>query len=124
MLLAEDDADVRRFMKSVLDKFGYRVITATDGKEAVHKYRKHRGRVELLLFDLVMPRKTGKKAYEEIRKMTPDIKVLFSSGYAPDIIRQRALLDDNMPVAYKPISPTDLLAKVRDVLDKGKASQG
>ncbi|MEK6697874.1 MAG: ATP-binding protein [Nitrospirota bacterium] len=124
VLLAEDDADVRRFMKSVLDKFGYRVITATDGKEAVHKYRKHRGRVELLLFDLVMPRKTGKKAYEEIRKMTPDIKVLFSSGYAPDIIRQRALLDDNMPVAYKPISPTDLLAKVRDVLDKGKASQG
>ena len=56
--------------------------------------------------------------------MTTDIKVLFSSGYAPDIIRQRALLDDNMPVAYKPISPTDLLAKVRDVLDKGKASQG
>jgi len=118
VLLAEDDEDVRQFQKSILGKFGYNVITAIDGHDAVMKYRQHRDQVALLLFDLAMPKKTGKEAYEEIKKMNPDIKVLFSSGYSPDVIRQRAMLDDSAAVVFKPISPSSLLEKVRNALDK------
>lgn len=120
VLLAEDDEDVRKFQESILGNFGYTVITAVDGLDAVLKYRRHRDQVDLLLFDLAMPKKTGREAYEEIKSMTPDIKVLFSSGYSPDVIRQRALLDDFSKVVFKPISPSSLLSKVRNALDEGK----
>lgn len=123
ILLAEDDEQVRNLTVSVLQEFGYTVITAVDGEDAVKKYLENKDRVQLLLLDLIMPKKSGKEAYDEIRKITPDIKALFASGYAPDIIRQKVLLDDNLPVAYKPISPTDLLTKVRRMLDEGKVEQ-
>jgi PAS domain S-box-containing protein len=119
ILLAEDDKQVRDLNASVLQEFGYTVITAVDGEDAVKKYRENKDRIQLLLFDLIMPKKSGKEAYDEIRKISPDVKVLFESGYAPDIIRQKVLLDDHLPMVYKPISPTDLLEKVRRVLGDG-----
>jgi signal transduction histidine kinase/CheY-like chemotaxis protein len=120
ILLAEDDASVRGLVKSTLEEFGYTVIAAVDGEEAVNKFLKNRNTIKLLLFDLVMPKKTGKEAYDEIRKVRPDIKVIFSSGYAPDIIRQRAGINDRITVAFKPLSPRNLLKKVRRVLDGAK----
>jgi CheY-like chemotaxis protein len=120
MGMGEDDEDVRNVLVSILGTYGYNVISAIDGSDAVHKYRKHKDQVELLLFDLVMPKKTGREAYEEIKKMRPGIKALFSSGYPPGIIRERALLDDHAAVIFKPISPSRLLEKVRNALDKGK----
>jgi signal transduction histidine kinase/CheY-like chemotaxis protein len=120
ILLAEDDTSVRGLVKSALEEFGYTVIAAVDGEDAVNKFLKNRNTIKLLLFDLVMPKKTGKEAYDEIRKVRPDIKVIFSSGYAPDIIRQRAGINDRITVAFKPLSPRDLLKKVRRVLDGTK----
>jgi polar amino acid transport system substrate-binding protein len=119
ILLAEDDETVRNMTRTVLEQYGYAVIAASDGQEAVNKYKEHRDKIQLLLFDLVMPKKTGKEAYEEIRALTPGMKVLFSSGYAPDIIRQKVLLEDRMPIVFKPITPTELLNKVRETLDRG-----
>jgi signal transduction histidine kinase/CheY-like chemotaxis protein len=120
VLLAEDDEAVRNLVKAMLEEYGYTVITAVDGEDAVNKYKENRDKIQLLLFDLIMPKKTGKEAYDDIKKITPDIKIIFSSGYAPDIIRQRALLDDQVTVVFKPVSPADLLKKVRSVLDGGK----
>lgn len=122
LLLAEDDESVRNLVKDVLEEFGYTVITSIDGEDAINKFTENRDEIQLLLFDLIMPKKTGKEAYDEIRKIKPGIKIIYSSGYAPDIIRQRALLDDQVTVAFKPLSPRDLLKKVRHVLDGGRGS--
>ena len=117
ILLAEDNEALRNLTLSVLQEFGYTVIAVKDGEEAVKKYKENREHIRLLLFDLVMPKKNGKEAYDEIRAMTPDIKVIFVSGYAADILRQKELLDDNVALIYKPVLPSDLVKKVRSVLD-------
>jgi len=119
ILLAEDDEMVRNLTRAVLQEFGYRVITAIDGQDAVKKYQQGRDTISLLLLDLIMPKMTGKEAYDEIKAIKPDIKVMFLSGYARDMISQKALLDDNAVVTQKPISPTLLLKKVREELDRG-----
>ena len=118
ILLAEDDETVRTLTTTVLKEFGYTVIAAVDGQDAVDKYKENRGRIMLLLFDIIMPKKNGKEAYDEIRALQPDIKILFQSGYAPDLVRQKVLLDAKTPVMYKPGSPSELLKQVRSVLDK------
>ncbi len=121
ILLAEDHESVRNLTRDVLEEFGYTVITAVDGEDAICKFIENRDKIQLLLFDLIMPKKTGKEAYEEIRKIKSDIKIIFCSGYAPDIIRQRAQVDDRLTIAFKPLSPLDLLKKVRSVLDEGES---
>ena len=120
LLLAEDDEAVRNMALSLLENFGYEVIVAVDGEDAVQKFRDNRERIQLLLFDVVMPKKNGKDAYDEIRAIEPDIKVIFASGYASDTILQKALVDDNVILISKPYLPTNLLAKVRSVLDSDR----
>jgi two-component system cell cycle sensor histidine kinase/response regulator CckA len=120
ILLAEDDKSVRDMTEHILRDFGYTVITAVDGEDAVNKCAENRDRIQLLLFDLIMPKKTGKDAYDEIRKTRPDIKIIFASGYDPDMVRHKALLAQNVPVMYKPVPITTLLKKIRSVLDEGK----
>lgn len=121
ILLAEDDEALRKLVSSVLEEFGYTVIMAADGEDAIDKFRANSGRIDLLLFDMVMPGVTGKEAYDEIRAVRPDIRVIFSSGYAPEILRNRISLGDEVSVIFKPVSPAELLKKVRSVLDSGNA---
>jgi len=117
VLLAEDDGSLRKLSRTVLTEFGYAVIEAVDGEDAVRKFRENKDVIHILLFDLVMPKMNGKEAYGEIRKIQPDMKVIFSSGYAPDIVRQKASLEDGAHLIYKPMSPMALLRKLRSVLD-------
>ncbi|MBI5675496.1 MAG: PAS domain S-box protein [Nitrospirae bacterium] len=117
ILIAEDDEALRKLSNSILKQSGYTVIEAVDGEDAVQKYQKNKNRVQLLLFDLVMPKMNGKEAFDEIRKMKPDMKVIFLSGYAPDIVKQKMSLVKNFQLIYKPVSPFCLLKKVREVLD-------
>jgi nitrogen-specific signal transduction histidine kinase/CheY-like chemotaxis protein len=123
ILLAEDDKMVRDMIVRMLENFGYTVITAIDGEDAVQQFARNRDRIGLLLFDLIMPKKTGKDAYDEIREMRPDIKVIFQSGYDPDMVRQKTLLEQNVPVLYKPVPMAALLKKLRSVLDEGKPAR-
>jgi two-component system NtrC family sensor kinase len=118
ILLAEDEPAVRKLVEIVLTEFGYTVIPAEDGQDAVEKFKANRERVSLLLMDLIMPGKNGREAYEEIRRMAPDVRVLFSSGYTADIIRSRGELDEGAELIYKPVDPLTLAAKVREVLDR------
>lgn len=117
ILLAEDDQTVRDITVVTLENFGYTVITAVDGAEAVRKFKENQGRLQLLLFDLIMPKKSGKEAYDEIRLLQPDVKIIFESGYDPDMLRQKTLLEQNVPVLYKPVPLAVLLKKIRNVLD-------
>jgi DNA-binding NtrC family response regulator len=84
----------------------------------VQKFRENRELIQLLLFDMVMPNKNGKDAYDEIRKINPDIKVIFASGYATDTTNMNAPANETVMLISKPYLPTNLLAMVRRVLDK------
>jgi nitrogen-specific signal transduction histidine kinase/ActR/RegA family two-component response regulator len=117
VLVAEDDEDVRLYIHDILRLFGYTVIEAIDGEDAVQKFS-DRPNVDLLVFDIIMPRKNGKEAYEEIRAMSPGIRALFISGYTGDVIDKKGILEEGVNYIGKPISPEELLGKVREVLDK------
>jgi PAS domain S-box-containing protein len=117
VLLAEDNDALRELYRIVLEEYGYSVIDAVDGEEAVRKFIANKDTIHMLLFDLIMPKMNGKEAYDEIRKIKPDIKVIFASGYAPDVIRQKSPLETGAHLVYKPISPRELMRKVRSVLD-------
>lgn len=117
ILLAEDDEMVRTITTKILTEFGYTVITATDGTDAVHKFREQNGLIDLLLFDLIMPKMNGKEAFDEIRKIRPGIKAVFSSGYAPETVRQKTSLAEGTCIITKPTSPEELLRTIRQVLD-------
>lgn len=118
ILVAEDDAAVRSLLRIILESFGYTVITAEDGEDAITKYRENMDSIQLLVLDMIMPKKNGKEAYAEIKNISPDIKAIFVSGYTMDIIHQKELLDDVMDFILKPVSPKDLLKKVREALDR------
>ncbi|MDP2993005.1 MAG: PAS domain S-box protein [Deltaproteobacteria bacterium] len=118
VLVAEDETEVRRLIKSMLEEFGYKIIEAVDGEDAIDKFMENKDRIQLLILDVIMPRRNGKEAYEEIKKVRPDIKALFISGYATDIIHEKDILEKKINFISKPILPTELLKKVREVLDK------
>ena len=118
ILIAEDDSTVRQLTHNVLEDFGYRVIEADDGEEAVKKFLENRDQIQLLVLDIIMPKKNGKETYQEINKIQPGIKVLFTSGYTADIIHRKGILDTGLDFILKPISPALFLKKVREVLDK------
>jgi len=117
VLLAEDEESVRKISASILEQFGYRVLTAADGIEAVRLFREHGSPIDLVILDVVMPGKDGKAVYEEIMQLRPGTRVLFTSGYTADIVRNKGLLDNGVPFISKPVSPRDLLKKIREVLE-------
>ena len=92
-----------------------RVLKARGGREALSLLAYDHA--DLILLDLIMPKMNGKEAFDEISKVRPEVKVIFSSGYAPETIRQKAALTDGANLVTKPVSPTELMRKVRNVLD-------
>ena len=120
LLLAEDDAEVRKFTKYVLEESGYTVIEAEDGRDAVDKFIENKDNIQLLLLDVIMPGKNGKEVYDAIRKEKPGIKALFMSGYTANIIHKKGILDEGLDFVLKPVSPTQLLKKIRELLDRHK----
>jgi two-component system cell cycle sensor histidine kinase/response regulator CckA len=117
LLLAEDDPQVRELHAEILREFGYRVIEAVDGLDALEKYAKHKTSIHLLILDVIMPRKNGITVYEEVKKVSPQVKALFTSGYPADLIRQKGVLAEGLHFITKPVSPPDLLRKIREILD-------
>jgi signal transduction histidine kinase len=124
ILLAEDNPDVRRAAKEVLTEAGYKVIEASDGEEAISRFTQHRNDVELLIVDVIMPRKNGREVFDEIRLLRPDINVLFVSGYTADIIGRKGVLEENLDFISKPFPMHAFLEKVREMLDRSQRSAG
>jgi PAS domain S-box-containing protein len=118
ILVAEDDASLRNLARIVLESFGYTVISAEDGVDAIAKFMENRDRINLVLLDMIMPKKNGKEVSEAIRKVSPRIKILFVSGYTMDIIKTKELTEAGFDFIHKPFLPKDLLIKMREVLDK------
>jgi hypothetical protein len=117
ILLAEDDRFVRMLTKHILTKYGYQVIEAVDGEDAIRTFREHLDTVQLLLLDVIMPKKNGKEVYEDCRKIKPEIKVVFMSGHPYDVITKQGFAAGEISFIAKPLTPGDLLVSVRKVLD-------
>ncbi len=117
VLVAEDDAQVRELVKEVLIGFGYTVLEAEDGEDALQVFLGHKDKIHLVILDVIMPKMNGKEIYDEMKKTRPDIKGIFTSGYDANIIHKKGILEENLYFISKPISPEELLKKVREVLD-------
>ena len=116
ILLVEDNPNVRFATKDMLQELGYTVLEAADGKEALSVFERNKERVHLVLCDLILPKKNGKEAFEDIRKMKPEIKAIFTSGYAADILEEKGLMDEGIHFLSKPVSMMDLSRKIREAL--------
>jgi PAS domain S-box-containing protein len=118
VLVAEDDELVRSIITATLAEFGYTVLEASDGEEAIQKFKEHCGDIRLIILDVIMPRKNGKEVYAAARALRPDVKALFISGYTADIIHSRGVLENGLHFIQKPLLTGELLSKVRAVLDQ------
>src|SRR3990172_3976047 len=117
ILITEDDTKVRLLTKKILEDFGYTVIDTADGEEAVSMFAVNKDRIKLVLLDVIMPKRNGKQVYSEMVSMCPGIKAIFMSGYNEDIIHKIGILDEGSNFISKPYVPTELLRKIRVVLD-------
>jgi len=116
IVLAEDDEGVRELTCDILRKHGYHVITAKGAAELVNALRQHKGGVEMLLTDVIMPDMNGKELYERLKADYPGLRVLFMSGYTDDVIAHHGMLEEGVSFIQKPFSINGLTEKIRQVL--------
>ena len=120
ILVCEDDEDVRAFSAQALRDLGYRVIEAADGAAALRLIEADDGQIDLLFTDVVLPGGLdGRAVAERARQLRPDLKVLFTTGYARNAIVHQGRLDPGVELLSKPFAYADLAARVRDLLDAG-----
>ncbi len=123
ILLADDEEIVRNLGKSVLEEFGYKVVLATDGVNAIEIYRRGKKRIELVILDLSMPRKSGRETLKDLLKLNPDLPVIISSGFDKGGPVEELLESGAKGFVQKPYRMEQMLQTVRRVLDsrnKGK----
>jgi PAS domain S-box-containing protein len=130
ILVVEDSDAVRHVTGDMLGRLGYRVLSARDGEQAL-EIAGAAGPLHLLLTDVVLPRRNGKEIATRLCELRPDLRVLFMSGYASDVIAHQGVVDEGVSVIQKPLQFDALARKVREVLDEasrlgggGRASEG
>lgn len=116
ILLAEDDTTARTLGRDILEEFGYAVIEAVDGEDAVEKFRDHKDRISLVILDVIMPKMNGMEAYKIMRSVVPGTRALFCSGYAKDVVTSQGIMEEGIQYLAKPFTPKDLLMKIHEVL--------
>ncbi|MEI9935787.1 MAG: response regulator [Pseudomonadota bacterium] len=117
ILLVEDEERVRTVTRAILSKFGYTVLDAQSGGDALLLCEDHPGGIDLLLTDVVMPRMNGRQLAERLLRVRPEMKLLLMSGYTNDTVVRHGVLDGAIAFIQKPITPQALARKVREVLD-------
>jgi CheY-like chemotaxis protein len=100
-----------------LESLGYRVITAKDGTEAVEIYRQNWDQIDIVVLDMVMPNMGGSEAYDRMKDINPDIKVLLSSGYSIESEAADVLKRGCNGFVQKPFSLNELSGEIREILD-------
>ena len=95
---------------------GYTVLVAKDGREALEICKTHRGQIDLLLTDIVMPEVTGPSLAKSVRELRPGVRMLYMSGYSELTISNQDLLNSDILFLEKPFTPEHLIAKIRAVL--------
>lgn len=124
VLVAEDNETVRTLTRNMLQENGYTVVEASNGDEAIRRFMENADHIRLLLLDVLMPKKNGWEVYDNIRKIRPDVRVIFMSGYTADILSRKIIPDEGIMLLEKPIPPGNLLRALRIALDRPAAGCG
>ncbi len=119
ILLVDDEQPMLEFGRDILADHGYRVITATNGAEAIARYREHANDVALVILDLIMPRMDGGQTYIELKKINTSVKAMFCTGYTSDEVISSLLQEEHLRAVRKPFQIEEFVGTVRDVLDDG-----
>ena len=122
VLVVEDQDEVRIFVVELLKGYGYQVLQAANGMEALSLAQSFSGPIHLLLTDAVMPRMTGKELVERLKPLRPDTCVLYMSGHPDNVIAHSGILDPGLDYISKPFSPEGLAAKIRAVLGPARTA--
>jgi PAS domain S-box-containing protein len=117
ILLVEDEEAVRALTVGILQSYGYHVLVASDGAEALRVHRTYEGPIHLLLTDVIMPQMSGRELADRLRKLQPGIRVLFMSGYADERITDDGVFEPGTAFIAKPLTIEVLTHQVRMILD-------
>jgi two-component system, cell cycle sensor histidine kinase and response regulator CckA len=120
ILLVEDDEMVRNLVRETLEREGYKILDAPDPVEARRLVDHHRGSLQLLITDVVLPKLSGRQLAEDLTKVRTDLKVLYMSGYTDSAVVNNGILTQEVAFLQKPFTPQALAQKVREVLEVGK----
>jgi PAS domain S-box-containing protein len=117
VLVVEDDDQLRRLTHRALASRGYEVLEADRGSTAIDLARRHKGPLDLLLTDIVMPDMNGRKLADTIRATRPGLRVLYMSGYPDGAIASQGILESGVAYLAKPFTTDGIIGKVREVLE-------
>ncbi len=117
ILLVEDAENVREVIAESLTNYGYTILEAEDGEDALRKVMFHKGTIDLVLTDVVMPRMDGHIFVKRLKPILPDIKIVFMSGYTEDTLLKKGELNRDIEFVQKPFNLVDLARRIRKVLD-------
>ena len=122
ILLVEDNEDLRESTRSMLERFGYEVIVASTGEEALAAFDERGSEIDLVMTDVVMPGMSGKRLADLIRERDPSSRVLFVSGYTDDVILKHGIREGEVDFLPKPVSAETLARKIRQLLGGSRES--
>ncbi|EKD38304.1 MAG: hypothetical protein ACD_75C00780G0002 [uncultured bacterium] len=117
ILLVDDDELLRKSLNILLDQKGYNVMIAVDGDDAVEKYLANKGKIDLIVLDVKLPKKNGKEVYNIIKQDNQNVKILFISGYTDDIITQQCVKNEGLDFLSKPLDIEIFAAKVQKMIN-------
>jgi len=123
ILIAEDELALRRLTERLLTGLGYTVLSAENGEEAIELFASRRDEIDLLLLDIVMPRKGGRAVYEAVRAAGSDVPVVFMTGYSAEVAPHALGSETGCRVFYKPYDLDALAAVIREVIEGAGASR-
>ncbi|MCX8038515.1 MAG: PAS domain S-box protein [Candidatus Sumerlaeia bacterium] len=123
VLIVEDEETILNLGRTILEHYGYTVLTARRPTDALALAREHAGEIHLLITDVVMPQMNGRELREKIEAIRPQIKTLFMSGYTANAIAHHGVLDEDVEFLQKPFTVQMMAEKVRTVLDRKKPSE-
>jgi len=118
ILLVDDEEFIRDLGRRILERHGYTVLSASDGREALDLYKKEIGKISLVILDLIMPEMGGKQCLEELLKIDPQVRALIASGFAANGPTKEAIERGARGFVSKPYNMKQMLQVVREVLDR------
>jgi PAS domain S-box-containing protein len=116
VLIVEDDDKLRKFVQRALQMYGYRILDAENGEDALRVCGEYEGQIDLMITDVVMPKMGGREAAERLQHLYPQIKVIYMSGYTDNTIVHYGVLTPELNFIQKPFTPKGLARKVRETL--------